>query len=215
MRAVPDPLPKNDPTWEPDVLILAIELVKEGLHGVIIKQFLGVTKSKISRIHQWVHGTALLAGRPVQGDARFFLNARNSKDRSGAEWNLHGTLFLHAYQALLDATAGRKLNRGWLLLNAFRAYRRWSQPLAERGTARLTINQAYSLLRLSALYNVGEYGEIALAHCKDCNRSYLISLKHEKSTQRCPLHAIEAEHRRLVEQARTALPKVKLAANGS
>jgi len=183
---------------------LAIELVKEGLHGVSIQQLLSLTKVRIRAIYQSVHHTAALSGPPIVGDAQFYLNARNGKDRSGFEWNLQGALFLHAYQSIQSAMDGYKVNRGWLLLNAYRAYRRWTRPLEPRKTPLLNINQGYSLLRMSNLCNPGEFGELALTYCENCNRRYLVSLKHELITQVCPIEAMEDYHRRRTQRVITA-----------
>jgi hypothetical protein len=84
--------------------------------------------------------------------------------------------------------APHPLNRGWLLLHAYRAYKDQTERLQrETGAKRLSITHAYSLLTFLALESAEEYADLATHTCPTCQVDYLILTNKELDTQQCPI----------------------------
>lgn len=202
MRPIPDPIPSDDPTWKADLLLLAKGLVEHHAKPKIVRRYTGVSQREVRALYRLLHDAPPLSGPATQGSAKFFTTAYNSKKGAGTVWNIQGTIFLRIYSEIAKAVS-IQANKGWLLLNAFQAYLRMTEKLyQESGIRRLDINTGYSLLVLAGNLSTAEYGEVAIHTCKQCNREYLVDKALELASQRCPFHAMAANHKRLTEQCR-------------
>lgn len=199
MRPIPERLPDNDPTWRADLILLAKGLIYFGAKPKIVRRYTGATKKDTRDLYHLLHGSAASCGPTAQGKASFFTTARNGSHGSATSWNIQGAIFLRCFYEITKHST-QPMNKGWLLLQAFEGYRHQTNKLAEsENIKRLDINQAYSLLALAGGTSVAEYADIGLAHCKHCDREYLVNKTRELATQPCPFEAMERTYQRRLE----------------
>lgn len=190
---IPDPIPENNPTWRAYLVLLAQALVEQGAKPKLIRHFTFVSERDLSQICKLRQDAPSLRGPIIQGSASYFTTANNSRDRSGWAWNIQGSIMLSCYQAVAAATAPN-VNRGWLLLQAHRAYLAMTEKLhQETGCKRLDINAAHALMAIAQ----GEYADIGQYRCRACEREYMIDRSREVQAQPCPFCALAAIRKRL------------------
>jgi hypothetical protein len=106
---------------------------------------------------------------------------------------LQGAIFLECYDRMTKIV-DYPLNKGWLLLHAYRAYIAQTQKLVDAlpATKRLDINQAFALLgRISYMDpKLARISDLQRHTCTSCSVTYLLATSAERDTQRCPVCSI-------------------------
>lgn len=195
------PIPEtqsNDIRWQADHLRLADSLIQQGAKPKLIRRFTNLSKTEVRLLWHSVRQDKLASGPVGLQSPRFFTTARDSASGPGPIWNIQGAMFLESVK-WLQQSVPFKVNKGWLLVNAFAAYQRMMNTFdVNRSFKQLDINQAYSLMVLSGITNSQEYGEVALHKCNCHQRNYLIETALDISGQRCPLLLIEQHYQSLI-----------------
>ena len=205
IKFVPESAELSNPIWGPYLRMLATELTRERMRAALIARLVGISPREASAMYRAVHDSSPPSGLIPQATASFYTTGRDSRDASAPQRNLHSTLFLVVWRRLRLAVGEPRPHRGWLLLQAYRAYTVHADHYLDRDAA-LDINRCYVLSNMSSDH-APEMAEVALANCPKCHAPYLIETAKEQATQHCPLCRLTMEHQRLASQSTDAARK--------
>ena len=122
IKFVPESAELSNPIWGPYLRMLATELTRERMRAALIARLVGISPREASAMYRAVHDSSPPSGLIPQATASFYTTGRDSRDASAPQRNLHSTLFLVVWRRLRLAVGEPRPHRGWLLLQAYRAY---------------------------------------------------------------------------------------------
>jgi len=197
-KPIPEGAPQNDPIWQSQYIELVNALVIEGAKAKIIERYTGAAHRRVREIYRLLRNETPPSGPVFQGSPHFFAANRER----GYSWNLQCAVFMECYSQI-EKLLPIEVNRGWLLLKAYHAYKQKTEKLHQvKGIKRLDINHAYSLLVMTGFGRTRTNADLHSVACPECQSPYLVVANEEPEGQLCPVCAINANLSRLGEQAK-------------
>jgi Flagellar transcriptional activator (FlhC) len=191
----------RDPRWAIAYLELANGMVLAGAKAKLIERFTDLPHRRVTELYKALLGTPPPAGPIMQGNARYFTVPSRETSES---WIIQCAVFLACYEQIGTITT-MALQRGWRLLAAFNSYQSLTEAISRTGSVRrLDINQGYALLTYCGFLSGEGAAEIKRAQCPTCFIRYPVLAATKPGARRCPVCALDANLRRLAEQAGAA-----------
>lgn len=196
---IPESADINDPLWTSNFLDLANAMVLMGGKPKLIARYTGLPPKAIAERYKRLTGQEAPAGRLQQTQPKHYAVPHN---RGGLDWNLQSAAFASIYLKI-EKALDEPANRGWLLLTAYQAYVRLTDPLQQAlpRLTRISLNNAYDLMTHLGYGYSRKSAPLSLKACGDCGGSYLVITEQELDHQGCPMCAIQRRYMQLVENS--------------
>lgn len=194
---IPEDASYEDPLWEGRFSDLANAMVQYGAKPAIIRRFTGMANRQISLRYARLRDGVAKPGRLKSGLPRRFAIRQ---DRSSYDFILQSAVFAQVCMRIEDSF-NKPLNRGWLLVAAYRAYCRLTEQMVKHlEIAPLDIDAAYDLMCHIGSTRYRQMAALQQRGCTSCGTQYLVLSDVEHDGQCCPMCAIDKRYRHLVEQ---------------
>ena len=196
---IPESAQFDDPVWAGRFQDLANQMVLLSAKPKLISRYTGLTAKAISDRYQRLTGHVGSPGRLPQSQPKHYAIPHS---RAGLDWTVQSAAFASIYLKL-ERAFEEPVNRGWLLVTAFQAYQRLTDPLQRKlpRLCRINFNNAYDLVTHLRYGISRKDAPLALQNCSSCGTSYLVITELELDHQSCPMCAIQARYRLLVENS--------------
>lgn len=190
-----------NPKWDIAYRQLAQAMIEEGAKAALIEWYTSLSHTTVTQLYVAVTGKHAPSGPIAQLQPRFFV--RNAKARIAM--NLQSCSFLRCYQELARAFAPARASEGWLIYQAYAAFRRLTEPKAE---VVLQFSHVGQLVRLWGS-NPGRRGELDVVTCPLCGQVRLIETQAEVSPDGCPSCAAREAQRKLIERNKLGVARAR------
>lgn len=208
LHFIPESASTNDPAWCGRFHELANAMVMYDAKSVLIQRFTGLSHKDIVQRYK-----ALKQSEPAPGRLRSVRAARfvARYDRSTNDFLLQCAAFAQCL-ARIEAAFAEPINRGWLLVVAYRTYLRLSERLiTQMKLSKLDINMCWELMGHFGNAKFRHLADIAQKPCQRCGTHYLVLSAADEDSDFCPMCSIEQYYTRLVQAGqhkRDAVPVV-------
>jgi hypothetical protein len=196
LHFIPESAETDDPAWSGRFHELANAMVMYGAKSRLIQRFTGLKHKEIVQRCQILKGCEPAAGRlrsikPARFVTRF--------DRSTNDFLLQCAAFAQCLTRIESAFT-EPLNRGWLLVMAYRTYDRLSERLVgAMSLQKLDINVCWELMVHFGNARFRHLADIAQKSCSHCGTHFLALNAAEETSDFCPMCGIQQYYQRLTQ----------------
>jgi len=198
------PLFKSDSAqyfFQPNLALIAGELLREGAAHKVTHVLTGIKRSALKEIHKQVCNTPPKTGPIQMAGPEYFCGL--CKRTSQFQIAMSSAYFIKIYLNLLGSF-GSDVHEAFLLLSAYRVYKYEGQSRFSQAN-RLSIVQAWRLVRLCGVHTGPASAEIHIEKCPVCKGLNLVVATHEKMAVGCPICASSAHKLALSRRGANAL----------